>query len=449
MIRQVLRWRWVAMLYGQVTALLLVLDPVAFDGFVVSHRDDRLAHDRIIDTAAALEDVFFGSKAVGQEVIKRIQGIHEGVPAAQVLRHLRLVVTCMFVAIDLLYTAVFGPLAETERQALWRDLVRLTDLIGYNPASAYEPGIPHSREGWVTYLWQLVDAHAMTDDQRELALSVVEFPTVRRLFRPLVRMLVFATIGSAGERVRGLYGMRWRFHQRVLFWLLVKFVRMLIVVAPLGFTQGRIADKLRAYSVKRRVVRPTKRTPSAVLLPARVWCRTVARPILIHCWRIVTPPHVVPWVWAVLVFEDDSGPRALLVRERDRARGLPGLLGLGWRMTDPGLPGGRRRRNRSAKDAIRRHVARRLGIEVPAAAWRKLGEPFEFRDRFGRTRSVQCLIAAVPTTVSCRLNPAVYSRVEMVPLDGKAGLLDQLVRVWRDADRIREILGWAREALGR
>jgi uncharacterized protein (DUF2236 family) len=222
MARRVHGERSVGLLYGQRALLIGALEPLTYTGTMLSSAAGDHPFTRLARTAKIQETVFLGTRAEADRALAAVHRLHERVsgelPAAAG-RHPagsaysafdpELMLWTLAVIADsgrAMYETLVRPLAEGEREALWRDYVRFGELFGL-PREAVPP-THREFQAWFEARLASPDLQA-TEHALEMAPLVAFEQPVPRHARANLAVQNLVIKGTLPPRVREIFGIEW------------------------------------------------------------------------------------------------------------------------------------------------------------------------------------------------------------------------------------------------
>lgn len=225
LLRHVHEQRAVGLMYGQRALCIGAVKPLNYVG-TSEHTlpaYKQMPFRRITHTARMFEIVFFGARAEADEVLARVQRMHErvrgelpadagahypaGTPYSALDPELMLwTVAVIADSAQWFYERLVRPLSDSQREELWRDYTRFAELFG-TPRAAIPLSYAEFR-AW--YDGQLAGPDLfLTEEARYMGhASAFQIPmSPARL--PAKRVHDLVMLGSLPPRVRELYGLRY------------------------------------------------------------------------------------------------------------------------------------------------------------------------------------------------------------------------------------------------
>jgi uncharacterized protein (DUF2236 family) len=221
-LRRVHGERIVGVLYGQRALLLQACHPLAFAGLTANTTGRDAPFRRLAHTAKTMETVFFGSRAEADRETARVRRLHERVrgeipepagphPAGSAYRadspeFLLWILACLADSAQAVYERFVRRLTPIEREHFWQDYLTVGELFGLAREDA-----PPDYGSYREYMDERLasDDLFVTDDARELGLTVAfELPLPRHR-QPALVAINHMVAGLLPARVRELYGIRW------------------------------------------------------------------------------------------------------------------------------------------------------------------------------------------------------------------------------------------------
>jgi uncharacterized protein (DUF2236 family) len=252
--------------------------PVNFIGTQANTRSGARPFMRLARTARIFETIFFGTRAEADAELAAVARMHSrvrgelgaaagpwpaGTPYSAFDPPLMLwTVAVIADSAEAFFETLVRPLADAEKEALWRDYVRFGELFGMPPDAA-----PDSYGGFRRYweeMWTGGELH-LTAEAREVALAVAFRIPMPRYLHPSREVHNLVLLGTLPERVRRLFGLRWTPGQAVAFRAVVAGLRAARPLAPRTLRTGHntASFELVARSEKRLVAGGRATLPSA------------------------------------------------------------------------------------------------------------------------------------------------------------------------------------------
>jgi len=221
MIRRVHRERVVA-LSGSRALLMQAAHPVAFTGFFVSTSSLRDPYARLERTARVIDTVVFGSKQAADRATRRVRATHSrvrgvldrdagrfpaGTPwAADDPELLLWIVATLADSGMLVFERYVRRMTRDERERYWQDFRLLGSLFGLAPSD-----MPATHRELRAYMHEMLtgDVLHVTEQARELGITIVLHPPVPLVLQPLLQLANFVTVGLLPRRLRREYGLAW------------------------------------------------------------------------------------------------------------------------------------------------------------------------------------------------------------------------------------------------
>lgn len=220
--------RAVGLLYGQRALLIGALEPLTYTGTMLKTRSGDRPFERLARTAKAQETIFLGTRAEADEVLARVQRLHETIegelpeaagahPAGSAYSAFdpELMLWTLAVIADSgreMYETLVRPLDPDERERLWQDYVRFGELFGL-PRSEV-PASHVEFRAWFDGRLAAPDLQA-TEHGLEMAPLVAFRQPVPAPARGNLAVQNHLIKGTLPPRVREIFGIRWsRAHER-------------------------------------------------------------------------------------------------------------------------------------------------------------------------------------------------------------------------------------------
>jgi len=214
--------RAVGLLYGQRALLIGALEPLTYTGTMMSTWSGNRPFERLARTAKIQETVFLGTREEADEVLARVQRLHETVkgelsePAGEFPAGTpysafdpELMLWTLAVIADSgreMYETLVRPLDPDERERLWQDYVRFGELFGL-PRSE----VPASHVEFKAWFDGKLAAPALqaTAHGLEMAPLVAFRQPVPAPARANIAFQNHLIKGTLPPRVREIFGIRW------------------------------------------------------------------------------------------------------------------------------------------------------------------------------------------------------------------------------------------------
>jgi uncharacterized protein (DUF2236 family) len=222
MARRVHGERSVGLLYGQRALLIGALEPLTYTGTMLQTRSGDRPFERLARTAKVQETVLLGTRKEADEVLARVQRLHETIegelpepagphPAGTAYSAFdpELMLWTLAVIADSgreMYETLVRPLDPDEREALWGDYVRFGELFGL-PASEV-PASHVEFKAWFDGKLAAPDLQA-TEHGLEMAPLVAFRQPVPAVARGNIAVQNHVIKGTLPPRVREIFGIRW------------------------------------------------------------------------------------------------------------------------------------------------------------------------------------------------------------------------------------------------
>jgi uncharacterized protein (DUF2236 family) len=222
MARRVHGERSVGLLYGQRALLIGALEPLTYTGTMLSTRSGDRPFERLARTAKVQETVFLGTREEADEVLARVQRLHETIkgelpeaagayPAGTSYSAFdpELMLWTMAVIADSgreMYETLVRPLDPDERERLWQDYVRFGELFGL-PRSEV-PASHLEFKAWFDGKLAAPDLQA-TEHGLEMAPLVAFRQPVPAAARGNIALQNHIIKGTLPPQVREIFGIRW------------------------------------------------------------------------------------------------------------------------------------------------------------------------------------------------------------------------------------------------
>lgn len=270
-LRMVMEERLVGMLYGSRALVVGALEPMAFTGTYLRSRATRTGdyYGRLLDTQAAFEDVFFGSRRTADRTLTRVARMHsrvhgtvgEGIgpdyPAGSTydasdpwLSLWTMGVLCE--SAYAIHRTYVRDLTDEEKVRYWRDWRCFGELFGM-PADAAPDTWEEFREVYFGYIHS--DRPHVLQMAHRAAIAVVDLPAGTPV-NPAKRLMYLLMVGTLPDRVRRIHGLPWGVAEQMAWLPLREAARMGAVVIPTALRRGpvnararRVLDPLREREI--------------------------------------------------------------------------------------------------------------------------------------------------------------------------------------------------------
>jgi uncharacterized protein (DUF2236 family) len=280
-LRRVHDERLVGLFFGQRALAIGALQPVNYTGTSQSTGGRERPFRRLVRTANDFEAIFFGSRAEADEVLAKVQKLHQrvhgelpqaagpfpaGTPYSAFDPELMLWTVAVTAESALYFYELFvRPLSARERDAFWQDYVRFGELFGM-PRAVAPPTYVAFSEWWDEKLAS--DEIYLTDEARRTgAFVALEIP-MPGVNHPAKRLHDLVMLGSLPPQVRELYGLSRSAAQARAFPLAVAALRGLRAVAPASVRTGSCARNFALVEkTERQRIERGKPTPQLPPLP--------------------------------------------------------------------------------------------------------------------------------------------------------------------------------------
>jgi uncharacterized protein (DUF2236 family) len=251
MLRQVHDERLVGLLYGQRALCVGALAPLNYVG-TAEHSAARLTpFRRLVHTANAFEEIYFGTRAEADQVLACVRRLHEDVngtlpraagvtPAGTPYSALDPALMLWTVAViadsaQRFYELLVRRLSDCERERLWRDYIRFGELFEMPRDAA-----PRNYAEFRAYYRDRLAGEEMflTDEARYVGYATAFEIPLPRLHQPSKRVHDLIMLGSLPGRVRELYGLPYTAAHAAAFSAAVTAVRAARRLTPARFAHG-------------------------------------------------------------------------------------------------------------------------------------------------------------------------------------------------------------------
>src|ERR1700722_15385195 len=278
-LRAVHEERAVGLMYGQRALCIGAVKPLNYVGTSEHTRNKSTPFRRITHTAAMFEAVFFGGHAEADKVLGAVHRMHErvvgelpqdagahypaGTPYAALDPELMLWTVAVIADSAIwFYEHLVQPLAEEQRESLWRDYVRFAEL--FRTPRAAMPATYAAFPAW--YEDQLAGPDLfLTEEARYMGYaSAFEIPmSASRARAKRVHDLVM--LGSLPGRVRELYGLRYTRAQAAARAATLAGTRLTRPLVPNALRYGSCATEFEGVAAtERRRIERGQPTPQIV-----------------------------------------------------------------------------------------------------------------------------------------------------------------------------------------
>lgn len=255
MLRRVHEEHLVGLFYGQRALCIGALAPLNFVG-TSEHSSAKLTpFKRLVHTANAFEQIYFGTRAEADRVLAYVRQLHErvvgtlpedvgvtprGTPYSALDPELMLwTVAVIADSAQCFYELFVRRLTAGEREALWQDYVRFGELFGM-PRTATPATYDEFRSYWHTKL--AGEELCLTDEARYLGYATAFEIPLPQLHQPAKRVHDLIMLGSLPDRVRGLYGLPFTLPQQLAFKVTVRGLRQGRRLTPDPLARGWNTD---------------------------------------------------------------------------------------------------------------------------------------------------------------------------------------------------------------
>jgi len=269
-LRRVHSERAVGLLYGQRALMIGALNPLNFVGTMQHTRAKLEPFQRLVHTAKAFEQIFFGTRAEADEVLERVARLHDRVrgeletdagpfpartPYSAYDPELMLwTVAVIADSAEAFFEMLVRSLDDSEKDALWDDYVRFGELFGMPREAA-----PATHREFRDYWNELMAGEdlCLTEDARDVGYSTAFEIPLPAIYSPLARVHDLLMLGSLPQRVRDEYGLSWTSAHAAAFHVAVLGLRGSRPLVPRTVRQGWNTDSftLVARTERRRLDR--------------------------------------------------------------------------------------------------------------------------------------------------------------------------------------------------
>ncbi len=273
-LRKVMDERLVGMLYGSRALVVGALEPMAFTGTYLRSRATRTGdyYGRLLDTQAAFEDVFFGTRAEADRTLARVARMHSRVSgtvedgigpdypegSTYDAHDPWLSLWTMGVLCESAYAihrTYVRDLDAEEKVRYWEDWKLFGELFGM-PADAAPETWEEFRSVYFGYIHS--DRPHVLQMANRAAIAVVKLPTPGAA-RPAQQMLYLLMAGTLPSRVRQLHGLSWGIAEQLAWLPLREAVRVGGHVIPAPLRQGPVGER------SRRMLEPLRERESSII----------------------------------------------------------------------------------------------------------------------------------------------------------------------------------------
>lgn len=278
MLRQVHDEHLVGLFYGQRALCIGALSPLNYVGTSLHSYAKLTPFKRLVHTAKAFEQIFFGSQEEADRVLAYVNQLHKNVqgalpedagpfPAGTPYSALDPALMLWTVAVmadsaQCFYELLVRRLDSSERDGLWQDYLRFGDLFGLSRGDC-----PPDYEAFRAYYRDQLASGEMflTDEARYIGYATAFEIPMPALQQPGKRVHDLLMLGSLPRRVRDLYGLSITRRQQLAFEAAARAIRGARRLTPTPLAQGyntRSFDGV-ARTERRRIERgqPTPQVP--------------------------------------------------------------------------------------------------------------------------------------------------------------------------------------------
>lgn len=283
-LRMVMEERLVGMVYGSRGLVVGALEPMAFTGTYLRSRATRSGdfYGRLLQTQAAFEDVFFGTRAEADATLGRVRRLHTKVKGTvhesigadypedssydardPWLSFWTMAVLCE--SAYAVYRTYVRDLTPSEKVRYWEDWRTFGELFGM-PADAAPDTWEEFRERYFAYIHS--DRPNVLPMANRAAIASINLP-VGFPGSAVNNMMYLLLVGTLPRRVRELHGLPWGVGEQAAWIVLREAVRVGGVVIPAPLRHGPIGDGARRFAgpLRRREVRIIRELQSRLPLP--------------------------------------------------------------------------------------------------------------------------------------------------------------------------------------
>lgn len=269
-LRRVHEERLVGLFYGQRALCVGALAPLNYIGTAEHSYARQTPFHRLVHTAEAFEQIYFGTRAQADRVLASVARLHRrvvgtlehdagpfaaGTPYSALDPELMLwTVAVIADSAQRFYELFVGPLGACEREALWQDYRRFGELFGLHrcdtPATYGE-----FRRWWEETLAS--DRMYLTEEARYVGYATAFEIPLPSLHQPAKRVHDLIMLGSLPARARELYGLRFGRAEQAAFAAATRAIRAGRGLMPGALARGwnTSSFELVARTERRRIER--------------------------------------------------------------------------------------------------------------------------------------------------------------------------------------------------
>jgi uncharacterized protein (DUF2236 family) len=251
MLRRVHEEHLVGLFYGQRALCIGALAPLNYVGTSEHSYAKLTPFKRLVHTADAFEQIYFGTRSEADRVLGYVSKLHErvvgtmpddagatpaGTPYSALDPELMLwTVAVIADSAQCFYELLVRPLSDPEREALWQDYVRFGELFGM-PRSEAPQSYGEFRAYWRSRLAS--EELFLTEEARYVGYATAFEIPLPLLHQPAKRVHDLIMLGSMPRRVRELYGLPYSSRERAAFNVAVHAVRAARRLTPGPLARG-------------------------------------------------------------------------------------------------------------------------------------------------------------------------------------------------------------------
>jgi uncharacterized protein (DUF2236 family) len=251
MLRRVHEEHLVGLFYGQRALCIGALSPRNYVGTSEHSYAKMTPFKRLVHTADAFEQIYFGTRAEADRVLAYVSKLHgrvvgtlpddagatpAGTPYSALDPELMLwTVAVIADSAQCFYELLIARLTDAEREALWQDYIRFGELFGM-PSSAAPQSYGEFRDYWHSKLAS--DEMFLTEEARYVGYATAFEIPLPLLHQPAKRVHDLIMLGSMPRRVRELYGLPYGARERAAFNVAVRAIRAARRVTPGPVARG-------------------------------------------------------------------------------------------------------------------------------------------------------------------------------------------------------------------
>jgi uncharacterized protein (DUF2236 family) len=251
MLRRVHDEHLVGLFYGQRALCIGALSPLNYVGTSLHSYAKLTPFKRLVHTAKAFEQIFFGSREEADQVLTYVEQLHQtvngelpqdagvfpaGTPYSALDPELMLwTVAVMADSAQCFFELLVRRFSDQEREAFWQDYLRFGELFGLPRAEC-----PPTYEAFRAYYRDRLasDEMFLTDEARYIGYATAFEIPMPAIQQPGKRVHDLLMLGSLPRRVRELYGLELTPRQRMAFNATVQAVRTARRLMPTPLARG-------------------------------------------------------------------------------------------------------------------------------------------------------------------------------------------------------------------